>query len=79
MAKKLGLTDEDSETIFYASPMHDIGKVGIPSDILLKPAKVESRGIRLDEDSYINRRKKKLRGSVSQVPADGRKDRFNTS
>ena len=40
MAKKLGWTDEDSETIFYTSPMHDIGKVGIPSDILLKPAKL---------------------------------------
>lgn len=40
MAKKLGWKEEDSETIFYASPMHDIGKVGIPSDILLKPAKL---------------------------------------
>ena len=42
MAKNLGWTEEDSEIIFYASPMHDIGKVAIPSDILLKPAKVES-------------------------------------
>lgn len=40
MAKNLGWTDEDSETAFYASPMHDIGKVGIPSDILLKSAKL---------------------------------------
>jgi putative two-component system response regulator len=24
------------ETIFYASPMHDIGKIGIPDNILLK-------------------------------------------
>jgi putative two-component system response regulator len=40
MAKTLGWSEEDSETIFYASPMHDIGKVGIPSDILLKPAKL---------------------------------------
>lgn len=40
MAKNLGWSEEDSETILYASPMHDIGKVGIPSDILLKPAKL---------------------------------------
>jgi putative two-component system response regulator len=40
MAKNLGWSEKDTETIFYASPMHDIGKVGIPSDILLKPAKL---------------------------------------
>ncbi|MCL4475619.1 MAG: response regulator [Nitrospirae bacterium] len=40
LAKELGWPGEDSETIFYASPMHDIGKVGIPSDILLKPARL---------------------------------------
>ncbi len=40
MAKNLGWAEEDAEIIFYASPMHDIGKVAIPSDILLKPAKL---------------------------------------
>jgi putative two-component system response regulator len=40
MAKNLGWSEEDVETIFYASPMHDIGKVGIPSDIILKPGKL---------------------------------------
>jgi putative two-component system response regulator len=39
-AKSLGWSKEDIETITYASPMHDIGKVGIPSDIILKPAKL---------------------------------------
>ena len=37
IAKQLGWPDEKVETIKYASPMHDIGKIGIPSDILLKP------------------------------------------
>lgn len=40
IAKKLGWSEEDVEAISYASPMHDIGKVGIPSDILLKPARL---------------------------------------
>ncbi len=37
IAKQLGWSEERVETIKYASPMHDIGKIGIPSDILLKP------------------------------------------
>ncbi|MBI4710182.1 MAG: response regulator, partial [Nitrospirae bacterium] len=40
IAQHLGWQENDIETIFYASPMHDIGKVGIPSDILLKPSKL---------------------------------------
>jgi len=40
MAKQLGWSVADVETISYASPMHDIGKVGIPSDIILKPARL---------------------------------------
>ncbi|MBI5562441.1 MAG: response regulator [Deltaproteobacteria bacterium] len=37
LATSLGWPEDEIETIFYASPMHDIGKVAIPSDILLKP------------------------------------------
>ena len=40
MAKHLGWSEEDQETILYASPMHDIGKVGIPLEILLKSTKL---------------------------------------
>jgi len=40
IASKIGLLGEDIEKVSYASPMHDIGKVGIPSDILLKPGKL---------------------------------------
>jgi putative two-component system response regulator len=35
--KELGITGEAAEIMYYASPMHDIGKVGIPDAILLKP------------------------------------------
>lgn len=33
----LGLDKEFVDNIFFASPMHDIGKIGIPDHILLKP------------------------------------------
>jgi putative two-component system response regulator len=42
IAKKLGLSEEDQELILSASPMHDVGKIGIPDSILLKPAKLSS-------------------------------------
>ena len=37
LASKMGMDKEFCEAIFYASPMHDIGKVAIPDAILLKP------------------------------------------
>ena len=37
IAQKMGLAGETVELIQYASPMHDIGKIGIPDHILLKP------------------------------------------
>jgi putative two-component system response regulator len=36
IARRLGWSEEDIDVIGNAAPMHDIGKVGIPSDILLK-------------------------------------------
>jgi len=37
LARMLGLDEEFVDTIFFASPMHDIGKIGIPDHVLLKP------------------------------------------
>jgi len=37
-ARAMGLPADEVELIQAASPMHDIGKVGIPDSILLKPA-----------------------------------------
>jgi putative two-component system response regulator len=36
LARILGQGREFIDTIFFASPMHDIGKIGIPDDVLLK-------------------------------------------
>ena len=40
VARKIGLDEQMVEIMFYASPMHDIGKVGIPDAVLLKPGKL---------------------------------------
>ena len=37
LAEKLGHDREFCEMIFWSSPMHDIGKLGIPDSILQKP------------------------------------------
>ena len=37
-AKLYGLNDDEVETLYQASPMHDIGKIAIPDAILNKPA-----------------------------------------
>jgi len=41
VARKMGLNNETVESILYAAPMHDIGKIGIPDRFLLKPGKLE--------------------------------------
>lgn len=40
LALKMGLNEEEAELLKQASPMHDIGKVGIPDNILNKPGKL---------------------------------------
>lgn len=41
LAHLYGLDNEECELILYAAPLHDIGKVGIPDKILLKPGRFE--------------------------------------
>jgi putative two-component system response regulator len=38
LAQALGMDEEFIENIFFASPMHDIGKIGVPDHVLLKPS-----------------------------------------
>ncbi|TGK10414.1 two-component system response regulator [Leptospira selangorensis] len=41
LAKALGYSQETADKILHASPMHDIGKIGIPDSILQKPGKLD--------------------------------------
>ena len=49
LAGKYDLDDEYIEHIFMFSPLHDIGKIGIPDSILLKPGKLDE-----EERSIMN-------------------------
>jgi len=40
LAAAYGLSEYEQEVVFYAAPLHDIGKVGIEDTILLKPEKL---------------------------------------
>jgi PAS domain S-box-containing protein len=42
LATLYGLDENEAEILFTASPMHDIGKVGIPDSILKKPGKLDN-------------------------------------
>lgn len=41
IAKELGFEDETADIIEIASPLHDVGKIGIPESVLHKPGKLE--------------------------------------
>ncbi len=47
IAHAYGMSDEDTNLILNAAPMHDVGKIGIPDSILLKPERLndEERAI----------------------------------
>jgi putative two-component system response regulator len=40
LAAEMGMTGEFVDAIYHSSPMHDIGKIGIPDHILLKPGQL---------------------------------------
>ena len=43
LAKKLGWSDTDYETILFAAPLHDVGKIGIPDSILHKEGPLDNQ------------------------------------
>ncbi len=40
LGRKCGLDEEQCDLLFLASAMHDLGKIGIPDSVLLKPGKL---------------------------------------
>ncbi|HEY5160928.1 MAG TPA: HD domain-containing phosphohydrolase, partial [Gaiellaceae bacterium] len=50
IARRFGLSEEHIELLRIASPMHDVGKIGIPDSILLKPGKLSAEERRAMEE-----------------------------
>jgi putative nucleotidyltransferase with HDIG domain len=40
LAKEMGLSDADADTIRVSAQLHDIGKIGIPDEVLQKPSRL---------------------------------------
>ncbi|MDY7011024.1 MAG: HD domain-containing protein [Planctomycetota bacterium] len=53
IAQALGLDNKQVELIQYASPMHDIGKIGVPDSILLKPGSLTDEERKIVETHTI--------------------------
>ncbi len=42
IAKAYGASDDEADLVLNAAPMHDIGKIGVPDSILLKPGPLDA-------------------------------------
>lgn len=47
LALLAGLSNDDVDLLRFASPLHDVGKIGIPDRILLKPGKLDEHEMQL--------------------------------
>jgi len=65
IAAELGQSEEYVELIAYAAPMHDIGKVAIPSEILLKTGKLSHEEFALMK-THTSAGERILKGSKSK-------------
>jgi HD-GYP domain-containing protein (c-di-GMP phosphodiesterase class II) len=50
IALEMGLSDEETEMLLLAASLHDVGKIGVPDHILLKPGRLTE-----DEFEYIKK------------------------
>ncbi|MFW5690138.1 MAG: HD domain-containing phosphohydrolase [Spirochaetota bacterium] len=53
IARAMGLSEEDQDLIRNAAPLHDVGKLGIPDSILLKPGPLTPEEYRRMEEHTL--------------------------
>lgn len=66
LASHMGMNDREVELVLYASPMHDVGKLGVPDAILLKPGKLNAEERKVMENHTVYGAKI-MEGSDSEV------------
>ena len=62
LAEKYRLDDEYIEHVFMFAPLHDIGKIGIPDNILLKPGPLDA-----DEKAIMDTHARKGREMIDDI------------
>jgi len=70
LAEAMGLDEVECDTIEIAAPMHDIGKIGIPDSILLKPGELTTHETRVMQ-KHTEIGFQILRGSPSRYLQEG--------
>jgi putative two-component system response regulator len=53
LGKLAGLGEKPCEVLRYSSPLHDVGKIGIPDRILLKPGKLDAEEMRIMQQHTV--------------------------
>ncbi len=71
VTEKFNLSDEFIEYIFLYAPLHDIGKIGVPDKVLLKPAKLTE-----DEFEMMKQHVDKGRVIIDEILANFQLDHF---
>jgi putative two-component system response regulator len=66
IARALGFTEDEIELLRVAAPLHDIGKIGIPDGILLKPGRLTSEEFRRMQD-HVGIGRSIVSGSASPI------------
>lgn len=66
LARKLGWDGRRVELMLYAAPMHDIGKIGIPDAVLLKPGRLDPEEFKVIQ-SHTEIGARILQGSDSEL------------
>ena len=56
LAEKYSLADDYIEHVFMFSPLHDIGKIGIPDDVLMKPGRLDAEEMEIMKSHSVKGR-----------------------
>ncbi len=56
LSEKYELEDDYIEHIFMFSPLHDIGKIGIPDDVLMKPGRLDTEEMEIMKQHTVKGR-----------------------
>ena len=67
LAQKIGMLEDEVSLIRQAAPLHDVGIIGIPDRILLKPGAPHRRRIRPHEARHVDIGSKMLSYGDSEV------------